>query len=372
MKITDVKTIILRMPELRMEADGSQDAIIIKVFTDEGIIGIGEVDSSPHVIRSIINTPSSHIYARGLKEILVGEDPLEIEKLWKKMYDLSLYFGRRGAGIHAISGIDIALWDIAGKYYNQPVYKLLGAHYRDKIEGYASVLMPGDTGEVKAIIDNFINSGYKTIKFGYGALGENKKKDILLVKTAREAMGEDNNLAIDIGFKYEDVHYAIEMANEFEKYNVFWMEEPLFPDDMYGYAKLTAETNLRIAYGEQLTTYHEFDLLLNQTDMDVIQPDISRCGGITEARKIGFLANYKNVKLVPHHFSTGILLAASLHFLTTLPDGDLMEFCNSGSPLSKDLLLKPIEFENGFLKLPDAPGLGIELNEEIINKYQQN
>ena len=169
MKITDVRAIILRQPTIEMIGDGSQDTVVILVDTDEGITGIGEVDSAPYVIKSIIDMPASHMACMGLKEILIGEDPLDVERLWRKMYDLSIYHGRRSVVIHAMSGIDMALWDIVGKKFGVPTGKALGGTYRDKIQAYCSVLMPATEKEINELVEKHMDKGYQGMKLGWGA-----------------------------------------------------------------------------------------------------------------------------------------------------------------------------------------------------------
>ena len=161
MKITDIRCEILKQPTIEMVGDGSQDTVVIFVDTDAGITGIGEVDSSPYVVKTIVDTPASHMACMGLKEILLGEDPLDVERLWRKMYEKSIYYGRRSVVIHAMSGIDMALWDIVGKAYGVPVGKALGGTYRDKIQAYCSVLMPDSEDEIKRIADTYLPQGYK-------------------------------------------------------------------------------------------------------------------------------------------------------------------------------------------------------------------
>lgn len=369
MKITDVEVLYLRLPNLTIKGDGSQDAVIVRISTDEGIVGIGEADSSPLIIKAIIETPPSHSASIGLRDLLIGEDPLEIERLWEKMYRQSIYYGRRSVGVHAMSAIDIALWDIAGKYYGVPVYKLLGGSYRDKIPAYASVLMPDTEYEVEKLACGFIEQGYTGVKFGWGAFGKDEYKDVSLVAAARRAIGDKLSLQIDIGMEWKTVSHAIKMCKRMEPFHLNWIEEPIPPDDIEGYARLARHVSQTIASGEELTTRFEYWDLMDKGQVGIIQPDVTRCGGITELKRIATLAELKSTRIVPHGFSTGILVAASLHFLAALKDGDLMEFCRTGSPLNTDLLIKPIEFEHGMVVVPQSPGLGVELNEEIVKKY---
>ena len=198
MKITDVEVIVVKQPEIALIGDGSQDTVVIRVKTDEGIEGIGEVESSPYIVKSIIETPASHELCRGLRDAVMGEDPFDVEKLWRKMYQYSYYYGRRSVAIHAMSGIDIAIWDIMGKAVGKPVHKLIGGAFRDKIPAYCSVLMPDSEDEIRRIAATYLPQGFKGIKFGWGALGERNEKDLRLVSCAREAMGDSPMLMIDM------------------------------------------------------------------------------------------------------------------------------------------------------------------------------
>ncbi len=370
MLITDVEVICLRVPSVNERCVWGEDAVVVKVHTDEGIVGVGESDTSPLVIKSLIETPNSNLACFGLKEILVGQNPLEIEKLWNDMYELSNYVGRRGAGIHAISAIDIALWDIAGKYYNKPVYELLGGKYRDKIRAYGTFI-PADTPEEnKVIVRDLMNKGFTSLKFGGGILGDDPDTDYEIIKAVREEAGEDFEIQIDLAAKWKTPEHTLMMAKRLESLNLNWIEEPIGSDDLLGYQKLGDTIKPMVAGGETLTTIHEFESFLEIGKPDLVQPDVTRCGGITESKKIYDLSRKYDVKLVPHGFSTGILIAATAHFLASCETTDLIEYSQSTSPLFSQLVKNQIEFKDGYISVPDQPGLGIELDEEVIKKYQ--
>ena len=195
MKITDVEAIIVRQPgAITLIGDGTQDTCIILVHTDAGITGAAEIDSAPYVIKSIIEMPASHKACQGIKDLIVGEDPFDVEKIWNKMYEYTYYYGRTSAAIHAMSGVDNAIWDILGKATGLPTCKLLGGSYRDEIPAYISILMPATVEEVKALVAHHMKEGYCGIKFGWGNLGKDLKQDIELVKAAREALYKILNL----------------------------------------------------------------------------------------------------------------------------------------------------------------------------------
>lgn len=370
MKISDVEVICLRIPELHEECEWGEDAVIVKVITDTGLVGIGESDTSPIVARAVIEAPGSNLYCYGLKSLLIGENPLEIQKLWDKMYWASNYLGRRGAGIHAMSAIDIALWDIASQYYQVPIHILLGGKYRDKIRAYGTFI-PADTPEENRVIARRLkNQGFMSLKFGGGILGDNDNTDYEIVKEVREELGEDFELQIDLASKWSTYGRAVGMFKRLDKFNLNWIEEPVLADDMKGYAKLSGASGAKLAGGESLTTRYEFNDFLKYAQPDIIQPDITRCGGISEMCKIYNLAAMHGTKLVPHGFSTGILLAATVQFLAATKDGDLMEYSQSNSPLFTALVKNLIPFENGYVSVPDCIGLGVELDEDMIEKYR--
>ena len=371
MKITDVRSVILCQDTIEMIGDGSQDTVVVFVDTDAGITGVGEVDSSPYVVKTIIDMPASHMACRGLRDILIGEDPLDVERLWRKMYDMSIYHGRRSAVIHAMSGIDIALWDIIGQVYGVPTAKALGGSYREKIQAYCSVLMPNTEKDVFELVESFDGSGYQGFKFGWGGLGESFEKDIALVKAARKAIGPDKKLMIDIAMRWTDVKGAMRTIKAFEEQDVYWVEEPFHPDNLDAYSRLNAATDVRISAGEEVGTIHEFRDLLSRGCVDIVQPDLSRCGGLTVGRKLIDLAEQYNVTIIPHAFKTNILMSASLQYIASLPNTWYLEFCEQDTVLRKQLTTPIFSIDaDGYVAIPQEKGLGIKVNQEVIDRYK--
>jgi len=370
MKITDVEVFYLRQPEVKQQCDSGQDALIVKVSTDEGITGVGEVDSAPLAAKGVIEGPYSHSVTCGLRELVLGEDPLETERLWYKMYRRNTYGGRRGVGLHAISGIDIALWDIKGKALGQPVWKLLGGGFHKRIRPYASSLFgktPKETGEKAR---RFRDQGFTAVKFGWEPMGEDEKTDIALVREARKGLGDDADLMIDAGLVW-DAKTAIQRARAFEDYDVYWLEEPLLPDDYEGYSKLANATDIRIAAGEEESNRLSFLDLMDRGQIDVVQVDLTRVGGFTEAMKVASLAVDRGLPVVNHGFTTYINVAAALHFLNSIPNSFITEFVVEEETTLRDYVTKQkIVQKDGFVEMPDAPGLGVELDEEAIKKFR--
>lgn len=374
MKITEVETLHLSLPAIAEECNGTQDALLVKIHTDTGLVGLGEVDSSPAVAKAIFDAPYSHTIAAGLRHLLLGEDPRDIERLWEKMYRGTIYYGRRGAAIHAISGADIALWDLLGKATGLPVYQLLGGAYRKRMRAYSSDLMPFTPQEAADRAAFLRDAGFTAFKFGWGGWGQSEAQDMALIAAVRKALGDENDFMADIGLCW-DAATAISRARRFAEYNLYWMEEPLPPDDLGGYARLADAVDTRIAAGEEQSTCYEFADLMDRGKIDVVQVDISRAGGLTESRRIAQMAHQRNLPCIPHAYSTGVLLAASVHWVAAIPNGSLVEYTVEESPLATaltgtGLLKEPLRAVEGWITVPEGPGLGIELDEELVAKYR--
>lgn len=370
MRITDVQAIILRQPNVdATRADGSQDALLIRVETDEGITGVGEVDSLPSIIKAIVDAPASHSNAMGLRSILIGENPLEIDRLWHKMYRGSIYYGRQSAAIHAISGIDIALWDIKGKALGLPVHTLLGGPHRQEIRAYASTLMPDTPQETVSTVSGLVDRGFTAIKLGWGPFGKDADMDVALVRAAREAAGDGVELMFDIGMGWNSADHAIRQVRRFEQYHPYWVEEPFWPDETAAYRKLADTVETRIACGEEDTTHWGFARLMEETRVDVVQPDVTRAGGISELVKIAQQADLRGVTMVPHSWSTGIIKAASLHVIGAMPNASFLEYCVQETELNQLLTVERFPVVDGKVALPTKPGLGIEIDEDVVQRY---
>jgi L-rhamnonate dehydratase len=368
MKITNVKAIELKLPEISNAADGTQDDLIIVVETDEGITGYGEVDTAPGVGKAVVDAYMSHGTCYGLREVVTGYDPFDYEQIWNDMWTKTYYYGRSGPVMHVMSGIDMAIWDIMGKATGKPVHKLLGGSYVDKVRAYASALMPENGEAVKKMVESYISQGFTAIKLGWGPLGYDVHFDIGLIQSARQAAGDQVEIMVDIGKRYR-LKQAMYVAKALEQLNIYWLEEPLPAEDYIGYKRLAESTTMRIATGEEESGRLAFARLIKETHVDVIQPDVSRCGGLTEAKKIAILAADQNILCVPHAFKTGVLVAASIHLIAAIPNAPFLEFSVTDSAIRKELLIDPFTQKDGFVEVPQKPGLGIELNLDVIKKY---
>jgi L-alanine-DL-glutamate epimerase-like enolase superfamily enzyme len=367
MKITEVEALYLRLPEIQARTDSSQDALIVKVSTDAGITGWGEVDGCPAVIKAIIEAPMSHTLVTGLRALLIGEDPLEIARLWRKMYQGTLYYGREGAVIQAMAGVDLALWDIKGKALCQPVYKLLGGAFRKQVRVYASNMFQFTPEATAERAKKAQDEGYTALKFGWEPFGRDPKSDRAYLEAIRAAVGNDMDLMLDVGLIW-DAKTTLQRARLFEPYKLAWIEEPLHPDDLQGYAKVAEGTDVKIAAGEEECTVAGFTRLMDLGRIDVVQVDLTRCG-LTQALKIAALAEQRGLPVINHNFTTDINVAASLHFLASVPNAFIMEYCVEPSEISRALAKNPIPIVDGHASVPEAPGLGVEPDPAMIDKY---
>jgi len=369
-KITEVEAIILRQPVVDGAiADGSQDDLIVRIHTDEGITGIGEVDSAPEVVKAVLDAPHSHFIATGLRHVLIGQDPLDIEGLWRRMYLGSVYYGRRGAAMHAISGVDIALWDIKGKKLGKPVSDLLGVRKRDRVRPYASLLMPETEQAVTASVERLLAMGFTAIKFGWGPIGKDEANDVRLATAAKSAAG-DAEILIDAGFGYgADAPRAIRVARKLEEIGIYWLEEPFEPDEFEAYAELADAVGIRVAAGEEEATRWGFRELIERGHVDVIQPDVTRCGGLSEALRIAREAERNGIPVVPHAWKSGVIKAASLHLNAVLDTAYFQEYCVAETPINRSLTRERMSVVDGFVDVPGKPGLGVELDPEILERY---
>lgn len=369
MKITQVEAIHLRLPVVNERCDGSQDTLVVKVHTDEGITGVGEVDSSPSVAKAIIDAPVSHKISRGLTECVLGQDPFEIDRIIHRMYEGTIFFGRQGAVIQAMSGVEIALWDIVGKATKRPVYQLLGGGFRKKFRAYASILFGDTPAETEKIACGLAGKGYKAVKFGWGPMGLSEESDIAHVRAARKGLGPNIEFMVDAGLAW-DTATSIKRAKQFGEFNLAWLEEPLHPDNIDGYRRLCESTPpMRIAAGEEVCDVKEMVTLM-EAGIDVVQVDVTRVGGLLRSKRMGWDAADRHRLAVNHSYKTGINIAASLHFVAALPNTHYFEYCVEQGALRQTLTKQKFPVIDGDICVPEEPGLGIDLDEAVVEKYR--
>jgi L-alanine-DL-glutamate epimerase-like enolase superfamily enzyme len=363
MKITDIVCQLLRIPTVEKKTASSQDAVLVRIRTDNGLEGIGEADSKPEVVKAIVEAPYSHNVACGLREILIGENPLEHNRLWQKMHRSTMYFGRSSVTITAMAAIDMALWDLKGKHFGEPIHRLLGGKQHNKILAYASILFGRDGNETKSIAARWRDRGYRAIKFGWEPMGQSESLDIELVRGARDGIG-DGTLLIDAGCVW-DGRTALRRAEAFKQFNIEWLEEPLRPDDVEGYRWLRDRSPVPIAAGEEECGREAWRPLIDARALDVYQVDLAR-NGFTDSAYIRDRVQEIGARLCNHCYTSPVTHAASLHWLSTCRDAFLFEDCVEDSPLRHQLTNETIQAVDGWITVPDRPGLGVTLNEKFI------
>ncbi len=382
MKITNVEAFILespyenRPPEGSDEAHGVKHCLLLKVSTDEGLIGWSDVETAPHVAAAVVSAPESGAgMFEGLRALVVGEDPFEVERLWDKIYRGTIYYGRRGVAMQVLSGFDIACHDLMGKATGRPLHKLLGGARRDRVCAYASTLFRATPDAMRRACEFYLARGFKAVKFGWGVFGRDRKQDLALVAAAREALGPEVTLLVDPGWMVNrSARDAIELCRALEPYDIFWLEDFLHPECYDGYAKVKAAgVKTRLAAGEQEATAWGFRELIHRGGIDVVQPDLTRCGGLTQARKIAWEAECAGVDVCPHAWLTDLLTAASLHFNAILPRALFLEYNVCENPMLREIIRNPVRMDaDGFIPVPEGPGLGIDVDESAVKRYCVN
>ena len=337
---------------------------LIEITTDSGLTGVGSCFTSASLIEASL---------RLLWPMLEGESAVEPERVTEKLRQSSFWQGRGGAVEHAISGIDIALWDIMGKACQQPVSRLLGGNYRDRIKPYGSILFE-EPEPLKRKLEETIARGFRAIKLGWRPFGRRDRKfDELLIRTAREAAGENVELMVDAGgseqFWPHGLNWARETAKMLADYNITWFEEPLPPDDLEGYIELTRTSPVPIAGGEVLTRRQSFQPWLERKAVDIIQPDCTKNGGISESRKIGWTAYDHNILMVSHGWNTVVGLAADLQLAAAMPIARYVEYLTPCAYIEDLTVEKFVLDQEGYLQIQQKPGLGIELDRDKLKKY---
>jgi len=369
MIITDIRTTLLRLPEVRAHGDGLQDLLIIEVLTDEGLVGIGEAHTMPTALRAIIDAPVSQLAVQGLRHLLVGCDPADIEGLRQRMWrHCGSVLGGRGLVLHAMSGVDLALWDLKGKAAGLPLADLLGERHHDLIEVYASDLMPSNVEALVERASELKRRGYRSLKVGWGKIGSTPRDDIEALSRLRHEVGSDFGLMVDVGVPIP-LDDATWLARELGALGVAFLEEPLDATDFEGYAALVDRSPVPVAAGEREGGEQGFNDLLRRARLPIVQPDLARCGGVTVARRIAANAAAVGARVVPHCWSSDILVSATAHFLAGLNQAPLLEFNVMDQPLRTRLTTNPITPVDGMIRLPDGPGLGIELDMDTVEAF---
>jgi L-alanine-DL-glutamate epimerase-like enolase superfamily enzyme len=367
MRITDIRAYTLSAPlnkpwKIAGTVMAEMTATLVEVETDNGLIGYGEALTrlGPSAVREVITSI--------LRPALIGSDPLDVDVLWERMFSTMKSRGHwKGFMIEAISGVDIALWDINGKALNQPVSRLLGGRHHEKLEAYASSIMLMDRAEMVREAEDLVHRGYKKIKV---KLGLGVETDFKNIQAIRDAVGPEIGIMLDANSGYT-LEGALRLGVMLEPLNILWFEEPVPPYDLEGYARLSEALRIPVVGGESEFTRFGFRDLILRGKVSVIQPDIARCGGFTEGRKIAALASGHGVSVAPHTGASGaVSIAAAIHYAASLSNLFLYEHMYTENPLREDILTEPVlDCQRGFVRVPSGPGLGIEIDENKIKRY---
>lgn len=377
MKITNVIThqLLVDVDEPFTSSRGwyykTKGALVVEIVTDEGIVGWGDCYGPAAVNKSIVDSV--------LKANLIGRDPFDVEVIWEELYNKVKDYGLTGMTISAISGIDIALWDIIGKAVNKPIHKLIGGAFRTKLQAYATGLYFKDMDRLnEQAVDEargYVEQGFTAIKMkiGLGSI----TKDIDRVSAVRDAIGKDVQLMVDANHCFT-VPQAIAVGRELQKLDIHWFEEPISPEDLDGYVEVTRKLDMAIAGGENEFTKFSFRRILEKRAMDIVQPDVCAAGGITECKKIAALAQAQAVQCVPHAWGTAIGLAATMHFLASLPNTPpclvpvppMLEYEQTFNPFRDELSSTKLTHTRGIVDVPTGPGLGIDIDRAVLAKYR--
>src|SRR5688572_3134077 len=389
MKIVAVDPIYLKVPQVTTAADGTQDTLLVRIRTDEGIEGWGECDASPLVSLSVYCCPMSHGNIINIRESLVGEridGPEDVRRLRARVL-------RQGLDIqqihHAYSGADIALWDVVGKKFGRPVYQLIGSVGPAEADThrpaqsdlqkqqypklpYASVLFGDSPEETFEIARGLEERGFRAMKFGWGPLGSRDAAfDEALVKSAREGIGGEAELMVDAGVCWgNDVETVLARAKTFSKYRVTWLEEPLHPDAIGKYGELSRKKPaIPIAAGENCGTVRAAEDYLENSGVNFIQIDAGRIGGITPSRIVCEAAQKRGITYVNHTFKSRLSLAAALHVFADVASFKYLEYPAAGSRLAFDLVKGLERDDKGMVSLPEKPGLGVEVDLDVVREF---
>ena len=389
MRITGVTCHVLLDPGFDRGATSSnQDDIVVEVHTDEGITGVGETDLNAWVARACIEAPGMHTMDLGLAQTLVGMDPLDPVAIWDTLYVGTAMTGRRGALVHALGALDMALWDICGKAAAVPTWQLLGEAAHDSLTPYASLLPNrGDSWDEfsQTLVDQAVwaqRLGFRAAKleilvagpYAHTGLSEPDARMVEIIAGVRGAVGPDFTIMVDVAYAWESVDRALRVIEGWVDYDVFFVETPLWSDDLEGYAELAVRSPSKIAAGEWLATRFEFLDLMDRGLVQVAQPDVGRVGGLTEARRVCDLAAERGRLIVPHGWKTGITIAATAHLAAVTPHMPFFEFVPQAvaeSALRRELALDELALVDGLLALPRRPGLGVELNREALERFEE-
>jgi L-rhamnonate dehydratase len=382
-KVAKLEVIPIASPQSSAtDLDGTTDTVIVKITDEKGRFGIGETDAPPQVVKSFLEMPTAHLWSRNVPEILIGCDPLEAAAVWEKLYEGTFWPGRRGLGIHAISAIDIALYDLAGKQHGVPAYKLLGGARRDKLRPYCTIypgLAHGRSvdelmGEIERQFEAATAAGFRAVKMEVLFYDLVTDRELIgLIRRGRKMLGDGILMAVDFGYRWKNWHDALYVLDRLDDCAVFFAEATLQHDDLAGHAHLAERSRIRIGGAEAAATRWEVVEWLTRGRVGIVQPNIGRAGGLSEIRRIAELCEIHGAEVIPHGWKTGITSAAGRHFQAACAAAPVFEYVSPlvfDSLLRRELVSPEPEIIDGHMALPDRPGLGIDLNDELVEKLR--
>jgi L-alanine-DL-glutamate epimerase-like enolase superfamily enzyme len=381
--IAEVEAIPVRLPALDPDdLDSSSETVVVRITDQAGRAGIGEADAPAPLISELITMEDRHAMSRGLRGMLLGREPFEIAALHEALYQGSIYHGRRGLGIHALSAVDIALHDLVGKQLGRPSYQLLGGARREAISPYATIYPGAVKGRsLEQVLAHMAELAERALELGFTALKlEAYFYDLVTdsqlidcVRGWRGDLGPEPVLMVDFGYRWQDWRDALRVLSRLEDCALYFAEATLQHDDLTGHARLASRVETRIGGAEFAATLDECREWLERGQVDVLQPDISRCGGLTEIRRIAELAALHGASVIPHGWKTGITAAAARHFQAATTNSPYIEMFSPElfpSPLRAHLVKPEPQVHGGRIPLPAEPGLGVELDEETLARYR--
>ena len=330
---------------------------LVLVHTDTGQVGIGTAYSHPGMIHLVIQ--------HQLEPLLIGEDPTDVERLWKLMYGITRWYGRKGAAMTAIGALDTAFWDLRGQAAGKPVWQLMGGQ-RAECPAYGSALLWKDVDALADEAGEIISRGFRRVKM---RLARSPEYDMDAVTAVRRAIGTSNDLIVDGSMRY-DLPTARRIADHLAEHRVFWFEEPFEPENLDAFVELRPQILVPLAAGENEFGVQGFRELIRAGAVDIVQPDVSRCGGISEVKLVADMAREAELKVATHSWSDAVAVVANAHVISAVENGLTVEVDQTGNPLISDLLAEPLQVTDGQLQLSDAPGLGMELNQETVERYR--
>ncbi len=381
--IADLEVIPIATPAVNAaDCDGSADTVVVRVTDEQGRTGIGEADAPATLIQAFVEQPNLHVWSQSPRDLLLGADPFELTALHDRLYEATSYPGRRGLGIHALSAIDMALHDLVGKQLDRPVYQLLGGARRESLVPYATIFpgMPQGRslaeliGEIGRLVRIALDAGFRAVKIEvlfYDLVNDHEL--VRAIHDCREIVGDGILMMLDFGYRWHDWRSALWTLQRIDDCDIFFAEATLQHDDLEGHARLADRASIRIGGAEFAATRFECREWLTSGRVDVLQPDINRCGGFTEIRRIAELATHHAATVVPHGWKTGITAAAGRHFHAATVNSPTFEFLSPllwDSPIRTRLVHPEPTIEDGKMPLPVGPGLGIVLDEDAVEQYR--